>query len=393
MSKKHKRRAKVKKELKRWVKVKGRLKARIPVLVTGLVAVIVLSVTLFFPSFFEAQFKLFPNLSGIEEQSFELHVVDVGQGDAMLVRFSNGQTLLVDSGPVSGRKNLFSYIDNIFFKNFTPHFNYVLLTHSDADHSGNMLEVLNTYSVDAFYRPAIFSQNVEGETTESSQKIINSKMYDAIITKLNQLQAGNKTQVVFNAAGLVLENGGLLMAEFLSPNVASYSSTNDYSPIIMLYDNGRKIMLTGDAGELVEQEVLNNYMEYYLSADILKLGHHGSKFSTTQEFLRVVNPDYAFINVGKNSYGHPSDEVWARVVLHSQERESGLKNNVLNTLEHHNFIYHVNDGAYVGVLLVGAVDDYLFMQWFEVYIIIVGVIVVVTIAYGLRLQSGRASNI
>ena len=100
--------------------------------------------------------------------------------------------------------------------------------------------------------------------------------------------------------------------KFCGPNSEKYDDLNNYSIVLKLTFGEVSIMLTGDAEQLAEKEIINTKED--LQADILKVGHHGSSSSTSDKFLKSVNPQYAVISVGKdNSYKHPSDKVIQRL--------------------------------------------------------------------------------
>ena len=111
-------------------------------------------------------------------------------------------------------------------------------------------------------------------------------------------------------AGKTLFDFGNIKAEFIAPNNDSYSNLNDYSAVIMLSYNDRRFLFMGDAEQKSESEILSG--GYDISADILKVGHHGGNTASTREFIGAVRPSVAVISVGKNnSYGHPASATLA----------------------------------------------------------------------------------
>lgn len=323
---------------------------------------VALALTMIFSSKMETFFKLRPDLSEIKETALEIHFVDVGQGDAILVRFPNEETMLIDSGTNKSINYLKNYIDNVFFKKKEEKkFDYILLTHGDADHSGGMLEILNTYSVDLFYRPA---------TTASQQ---GSKTYSDILNKLDELQSSGKTSVVTSTKGITINCGDVPMIEFLSPTESYYNNLNNYSPILMITYSGEKIMLTGDAEAEIEAKVVEDYTLAdnlaYLDVDVLKVGHHGSSTSTSQAFLDAVKPEFAVISVAKyNSYGHPSDTTIAKLTnAHVTTYMTSNKGNV---------ICYVNENEESAFAFIQDADGYLYVDWYVIVIAGEGVLVV-----------------
>lgn len=126
----------------------------------------------------------------------EIHFISVGQGDAIGIKFDNGKTMLIDSGVVEYEKTLGYYLDNILLgKDKT--IDYLLLTHIDADHSGNMLYILNNYTVKKFYRPKVLSK------VENPLSINSSTRFDNIISTA----IAQGIELEFNVAGLSLTEG------------------------------------------------------------------------------------------------------------------------------------------------------------------------------------------
>lgn len=321
-----------------------------------------LALTMMFSSKMETLFKLHPDLSDIKETALEVHFVDVGQGDAILVRFPNEQTMLIDSGTNKSIDYLKNYINNVFFKKKEEKkFDYILLTHGDADHSGGMLEILNTYPVDLFYRPA---------TTASQQ---GSKTYSDILKKLDELRDLGKTSVVTSTKGITINCGDVPMIEFLSPSESYYSDLNNYSPILMITYGGEKIMLTGDAEEEIEAKVVEDYTLAdkltYLDVDVLKVGHHGSSTSTSQAFLDVVKPEYAVVSVAQyNSYNHPSDITIAKLTnAHVTTYMTSKKGNI---------ICYVNEDAESAFTFIQDAEGYLYLDWYIIVIAGEGVLII-----------------
>lgn len=369
-------------------KKKPLIKVNISLLLFAIVTTILFGVSLFYSSFFETTFKLKPNLNAISQNALQVHFVDVGQGDAILIKFPNQSTMLIDSGPQSAKESLLYYIDNVFFKNQNKIFNYVLLTHSDADHSGNMVEVLNNYKVINFLRPKIYSEKLE-TNIEPSFKTVNTQVYDNLIKKLQDIDVN----VTFFEGGLTIKEGESVIT-FFSPNLPKYSDVNNYSPIMVIESYNSKFMLTGDATSLVEQEVLNNYQHDILDVDVLKLGHHGSKTSTSIEFLQVVKPEYAVISVAKNnSYGHPSVEVINNIYEYSLNYNSNLKDNILTTGEKGNIIFYANKNNSINFITIDKVFSYLFISWWQVVIVLVVVTDGFIIVKAIKFKTNKASNI
>lgn len=227
-----------------------------------------------------------PLVGGPVEGTMDIHFIDVGQADAILV-IDGGKVMLVDTGD-TGRKSrdaLVAYLENM---NITK-IDYLILTHPDADHIGGAPTVIETFDVESCIMPNAVKDTVIYENT------------------LYALENG-QVNVIEAVSGDVYTLDG---AQFkvLAPNSEEYEDWNDYSVVIKLVFGESSIMLTGDAHVESESEILAKYDESELDCDVLKAGHHGSRTSTGDAFLAAVSPDYVVISCGEgNSYGHPHSE-------------------------------------------------------------------------------------
>ncbi len=213
----------------------------------------------------------------------ELHVLDVGQGDAILIITPEQHHILVDGGP--GRSVL-SEIGEVL-----PHlFNEIdllVLTHPHSDHMEGLIPVLERFEVGA----VLMSAPEYG-----------SEVYSAFLDELDG------RAVYFAEAGMDFELGSVkldVLFPFESFTGEELGNINNVSPIIMLEFEEIRILLTGDAEQEIEAELL----DLDVRADILKAGHHGSRTSSSLEFLEAVNPELLLISAGvDNSYDHPHPE-------------------------------------------------------------------------------------
>lgn len=327
-----------------------------------IVLLVALCVTLFFPSTFEALLHLRPDLSDIDTSALEVHFVDVGQGDSILVRFPNEQTMLIDSGTSAYRDKLISYIDNVFLTKNENGFTYGVLTHSDLDHSSNMSFILDNYDFETFYRPKQYSINVEGVS-----KGVNRTAYDNFI---KSLYSGNVGSIEYNQTGIRLDICEDCSVTWYSPDLEEYNDPNNYSPIIVIEYLGRRVCLTGDARVENEQEaILNNIGDI----DVLKLGHHGSLTSNSQEFLEETLPEYVVVCVGENIYNLPNKTILERLQAYDQTYNKTAYSDMLTTLDDGNIVCFVNEDSSINFTTIKNVDDYIFVSWY--YIAIGGIIV------------------
>ena len=206
--------------------------------------------------------------------------IDVGQGDSILIRQGDA-TMLIDGGTSVCEEDLLAFLkaENV------DKFEYIIGTHPHEDHIGSLDDVINTYEFDTFLFPKVTAT---------------TKTFENLVLAVKNRQKKFTTPVVGTEYSL-----GEAKFEILAPNGTKYTSTNDYSIVIKLTYGENTFIFTGDAESLSEQDILNNNVD--VSADVLKLGHHGSTTSTSKKFLEAVNPKYAVISVGKdNSYKHPT---------------------------------------------------------------------------------------
>ena len=246
-----------------------------------------------------------------------MHFIDIGQGDSIAIELPDNKIMVIDAGPGKSEQTLVNYLNNAIFANRENKvIDYFIVTHQDEDHIGGADKIFDNFEIKNFYRPNVYnSYEIERDgLIIPAKNICNTQVFNTMIEKM---EAENCENIVVNS---VYEDMPYLDAncgydiEFLSPIDQTYSDANNYSPIIILTYQNRKIMLTGDAETKVENQVLNAYSASELKVDVLKLGHHGSSTSTSENFLNAVNPTYAVICVGEgNKYNHPTESVLERV--------------------------------------------------------------------------------
>lgn len=225
----------------------------------------------------------FKNYS-FSKNDMEIHFIDVGQGDAILIHINN-KNILIDSGPKESSSSLINHLDKYNIHTI----NYLIATHPHEDHIGNMSYVIKKYNILSFYSPKCESK---GKTYENMIDALKNKSL-----KINVLKSNNTPIVIDKNLSLTV----------LSPqgnNCSDIKNLNNCSAVILLRYKNTSFLLTGDAEKEIEQSILNKNTN--IKADVLKLGHHGSDSSSTENFLKAVSPSLAIISVGKdNSYGHP----------------------------------------------------------------------------------------
>lgn len=225
----------------------------------------------------------------INKNTLQVHFIDVGQGDSILIQVNN-KNLLIDSGPNKSEDKLKNYLKKLNISKF----DYIIATHPHEDHIGNMSYIINNFDVLNFYAPKVENSTKAFETMVES--LIRKDL------KIKVLKANIKS----------IDLGKNIVVDVFSPLSNSYEDLNNYSPIVKISYGNTSFLFTGDAEELSENEVLNAGFD--LKCDVLKIGHHGSSSSTSENFLKASNPSIAVISVGEdNTYGHPTDTVLSRL--------------------------------------------------------------------------------
>jgi len=224
-------------------------------------------------------------------QQLKVTFFNVGQGDSIFIETNDGYQILIDGGPDS--TVLEKLAEEMPFYDRT--LDLIILTHPEHDHMAGLIEVLKRYKV-----KNILWTGVIRDTTEYKewQRLIKEEEADIFIAKY-----GLKIKLMDNYIDILYP--------FESLETQEIENSNDTSIIARLVFDTNSFLFTGDAGIDVENKLIEGNI--YLGSDVLKIGHHGSKYSTGEVFLEAVNPELAVIQVGKNSYGHPTEEVLARL--------------------------------------------------------------------------------
>lgn len=214
-------------------------------------------------------------------------MLDIGQGDALFIESPTGAQILFDAGPVRSALDPLRQIMSPFDRNIDA----IVLTNPDADHIGGFSEILDNYEVGVALEPG---------TTNGSKTYQNLK---------NKIEA-QKIPNLLAKRGMKIDLGAGAVIEILFPDRdVSLWERNDGSIVARLVYGDTAILLTGDATEKTEKIILAENAKENLRSDILKVGHHGSRTSTSRSFVQAVAPRYALISDGKdNKYGHPHKE-------------------------------------------------------------------------------------
>jgi competence protein ComEC len=224
--------------------------------------------------------------------TLRVDVLDVGQGDAILLTSPTGMQVLVDGGPDDAVLRQLGAVMPFLDRTIE----LVILTHPDADHVNGLVPVFERYGVDRL----LLSGVVKEQT-----------MY----RRLLELAAQQRTQILIAdpTHDLMFPDGLLLDVVWPPPGTAgsSPSAANDTSVMVKASFGSGSILLTGDVSDKVEKALLAANVN--LQSTVLKMPHHGSKYSSSTGFLLAVDPDYALVSAGRdNRYGHPTPEALGR---------------------------------------------------------------------------------
>ena len=223
------------------------------------------------------------------DDSFHVEFLDVSQGDSILIRYpKNNKIVLIDTGGIVSFNNTntykvsdstITYLKSLGVKTI----DHMIISHGDYDHMGEAINLVNNFKVEK----VIFNCGPYNDLENELIKVLDKKKikYYSCIKELNI---------------------GKNKLHFLQTK--EYDNENDNSNVIITELNGYKFMFMGDASVTTEHEILDKYN--LSDIDVLKVGHHGSRTSSSKEFINEINPKYSIISVGKNNrYGHPNKEI------------------------------------------------------------------------------------
>ena len=221
----------------------------------------------------------------------EVHFIDVGQGDATLVEVDDS-TMLIDAGENNKGNLVKEYLEN----HGITKLDYVIGTHPHSDHIGGLDTILDAFEVQKILLPNVV------HTTKTFEEVLDTVERQNL--KITAPQVGDHYYL------------GTASFTILGPSSDSYEELNNYSIAVKITFGDTSFLFAGDAEALSEREMLQTGLD--LRADVLKLSHHGSAYSSCEEFLDAVSPTYAVISVGKdNEYGHPHPETLQAVAVHN----------------------------------------------------------------------------
>lgn len=295
-----------------------------------------------------------PTVLAPGDGKLQVHFMDVGQGDSILILFPDGKDMLIDCANYNNasayRTETLAYIDKYVTDG---QLDYLMLTHCDGDHVYFMDEVLEKYDVDTVFMPNVLA---EPSGTQSSDRLqaeidaldqnkvgmftdedtVDSNAYaEFFIAALSEpeceivlnVDPDEDTNSIVITDGTKLSDGtydgATYMLTFYCPTEEYYATTdlssaeekNAISPIGILEYNDVRIVLTGDSNEINEPTFVDR-IGGYIDCDVLKVGHHGSETSSTERFLDAIDCEYAVIscNADGNTFSHPRQVTLDRLI-------------------------------------------------------------------------------
>lgn len=214
-----------------------------------------------------------------------MYSIDVGQGDSTLFVMPDGRTMLIDAGNAGDYSKIKAVMDKVHVNKI----DFLILSHPHSDHMGSMAQIIESYEIGKLYMPDAASDTAE--------------FYELIEAAENK---GISPETVSYPYTLC---DGDYNISVLSPRDKDYADENLFSVVVRVEYGDTAFMIMGDAEAENEDDMLQD-KDLELSADVIRIGHHGSDGSSTKKFIGAVSPKYAVISVGKdNTYGHPSSEV------------------------------------------------------------------------------------
>lgn len=219
-----------------------------------------------------------------DENTLNVYFIDVGQADSILLE-NKGHYMLIDAGNNEDGPKLVKYFSEFGIKEF----DYVVGTHAHEDHIGGMDDIIKNFKIDNFYMPDAIT------TTKTFEDVLDA------LEETNVIFQTPKVNQTFNLQDTTITTLSV---------TADEKNLNDTSIVLKVKHGTNTFLFMGDASTKIEKNLLNKDIK----SDVLKVGHHGSRYSTSLEFLKKASPEYAVISVGENNtYKHPHEEILKRL--------------------------------------------------------------------------------
>ncbi len=226
-----------------------------------------------------------------KNKNLEVCFFDVGQGDSIFIKTKEGHKILIDGGPDDSILKNHSKLGSTLDKDI----DLMVLTHPHKDHLFGLLEILKKFNVKNIFFSGVDFENSLYEEFKNLAEKENARIFIAREGLIARFSEYGFLKVIYPL-------------ESLENQKISDNNLNDTSVVLILNSFGDKMLFTGDISQKTEAKLILSGEN--LKADVLKIAHHGSKYSTAPEFLEEVSPSLAIISLGKNNfYNHPSEEV------------------------------------------------------------------------------------
>ena len=236
--------------------------------------------------------------------------VSIGQGDGALVTTSGGRRIMVDSGSANAKKPSESAMKTYLIQQGINQIDIIVLSHYHEDHYGGIIGIAREFSPELILLPKPVNK-------------ANQKIADEIAR-----QVGADAQIIYMKMGEGFKLGNEVYAETIFYD-SDTKDENDRSLVTTITCKNTKFLFTGDITTKAEEKILHKVLAEKLDVDVIKVAHHGSKHSSGTAFFEVTSPEFAVISVGKNMYGHPTQEAIDRMSQISQI----LRTDELGTIE------------------------------------------------------------
>ena len=384
---------------------KNKLRIYIKLLIFCFLCLFVL-ITIPFSKFFNSKLNKinienYVDFNYVLDKDCSVSVLDVGCAECVALKLPDGKKALFDFGvdTNNGVSNMYkeksmSYLKNLF-KDDELVFDFVVLTHPDADHYNNFEYVFDEFQINKVYRPAVFYSN-ESHITETNEELerakqaeflnedktdfgdelytISTDLYRKFLNKI-YAEPNCEYEYTFVKSGFLTitsnDESKPYTITFYSPYKLKYNNNNAFSVVAILEYNNHRVCLTGDATEEVERYLCTNIdLE---AVDVLTVAHHGSNTSSTQEFLNKLKPKYAFVSVNSktNNYNLPRKEVIQRLEISGVETK-----NIFQTQNCGDLVFAIDEGG-VYISSTGNIVPQKFKWWHVcLCVIVVGGIVI-----------------
>lgn len=270
---------------------KKKIKQIVTIAILAISLVITLLATYFPESGLPSREELFGTaVASVEQYPCAVHFLDVGQADCSIMKTEDA-VIMIDAGDVDAFSKIEAYLRKLQIQKI----DYLILTHAHSDHIGSADDVLRNYPVENVIMPRYTEENMP-----------TSKVYEDLLLALQEA----KPKIMEAKPGNTYDIGALSM-QILAPN-RTYKEMNNSSVVTRITYKNRVFLFQGDAEKQSEKDILESGLP--VTADVLKLGHHGSKTSSIEAYLDAVHPSFAVISCGvNNKYGLPSEPVLERL--------------------------------------------------------------------------------